>query len=248
MRVAAALQLSVLTILTSPTVAGMALALATDLSPLASPTPLPASPEGSHGIAVVGMAVRVAQAGHLDRMWDLLANGVDAATDHSAAEMRAAGATTEMITNPHWVACSGMLAAHFVESFDTALFGMSKSEAMATDPAQRLALECSYEVRVRDRAMAGCGGCMCRGRSVFPMYHARVACGANCPCCAPFRPEPEHLQPRPLDCRVRGCCLCRTVFSLGWLFFMLHSLVLCSPNLVAWCFVLCHGAIIGVAC
>ena len=146
MRLAALLQLPTTQVLNTPTVAGLVSGLASIDEPIHSPNSDKSSSStksSARGVAVIAMAVRVGDVQDIDKFWEALLEGRELGTEHSAAEMAAAGAP---VGDDQWVPRTGSLATDLVEGCDVELFGMSATEAKATDPSQRLALECAYEV------------------------------------------------------------------------------------------------------
>ncbi|MFB9909385.1 type I polyketide synthase [Allokutzneria oryzae] len=97
--------------------------------------------KGFEGIAIVGIACRLPQAGDPSAFWGLLRAGADAITETPAGRW----GLGEDATGPGTGAPrrSGTLAD--VDRFDPAFFGISPREAAAMDPQQRLALELSWE-------------------------------------------------------------------------------------------------------
>ena len=92
-------------------------------------------------IAIIGMACRFPQAATLEAFWDNLSSGRESITRLTGEDI--AGLPAELIDNPSFVASSGRLDG--VDLFDAAFFGLSPAEATATDPQQRLFLECGWE-------------------------------------------------------------------------------------------------------
>src|SRR5262249_18361138 len=101
------------------------------------------APSGPEPIAVVGMAGRFPGARTVTAFWDNLARGVESVRRLTREEMLAAGVPPDMLDRPGYVNAAGVLDD--VELFDAGFFGLTPSEAEATDPQQRLALECAWE-------------------------------------------------------------------------------------------------------
>ncbi|AKJ29873.1 malonyl CoA-acyl carrier protein transacylase [Caldimonas brevitalea] len=92
----------------------------------------------SDGIAIVGMAVRAADAPDVDGFWQHLMEqreGIRRFADHELD----ASVPAELRSRPNFVAARGVLAD--ADRFDAAFFGISAREATVLDPQQRLFLE-----------------------------------------------------------------------------------------------------------
>lgn len=155
MRLAAIFEISPVQILAAPTVAGQVSLLealpGTSAGIMVSGAPtvgIPRSITGGTGedVAVVGVAIRFPMANNVDEFWEKLVAGRECGREHSVAEMVAAGIGPERYQHPHWVNRSSAPSPDIIEGFDHELFGMSHTEAVLTDPSQRLLLECAYEV------------------------------------------------------------------------------------------------------
>ncbi|MBR8742212.1 type I polyketide synthase [Nocardiopsis sp. MG754419] len=100
-------------------------------------------------IAIVGMACRLPGAGDLGSFWRLLGEGREAI---SSPPERLGGGAAER--GPAW---GGYL--HDAEWFDAAFFGVSRREAPAMDPQQRIMLEIGWEAvenaRMAPRTLRG---------------------------------------------------------------------------------------------
>src|SRR5262245_12243791 len=96
-------------------------------------------------LAIVGMACRFPKAPNLEAFWRVLAEGVDA-TDDVPGERWDADAFYHQDRDAPGKAVSRRAALlQHVDCFDPLAFGISPREAHELDPAQRLALELSWE-------------------------------------------------------------------------------------------------------
>ena len=102
-------------------------------APAATAATSAAADVASDGIAIVGMACRLPQAGNLSEFWDMLVSGVDAVTDGRP--------NSEALNAPR------MRGAFIddVEWFDSRFFRIAPVEARTMDPQQRLMLETAWE-------------------------------------------------------------------------------------------------------
>jgi acyl transferase domain-containing protein/aryl carrier-like protein len=94
-------------------------------------------------IAIIGMAGRFPQAKNIEQLWQKLRNGVELITFFTDDELRAEGATEEMLQDPAFVKAGGLMAD--IDLFDAGFFGYSPREAEILDPQHRNFLECSWE-------------------------------------------------------------------------------------------------------
>ncbi len=94
------------------------------------------------GIAVVGMSGRFPGARDLEAFWENLRAGVESISIFSEEELLAAGVSAEVLREPAYVRAGGALED--VDLFDARFFGFTRREAEATDPQQRLFLECAW--------------------------------------------------------------------------------------------------------
>ena len=95
------------------------------------------------GIAIVGMAGRFPKARNLQQFWENLCLGIESTSFFSEEELKQAGVSPELLSNPNYVRARGVLEdAGF---FDAGFFGYSPREAELTDPQIRLFLECAWE-------------------------------------------------------------------------------------------------------
>ena len=78
-------------------------------------------------IAIVGRACRLPGATDIDRFWENIRNGVDAAVWLDEDELRRNGVTDEELRDPHYVrACHPV---EDMEGFDAGFFGFSPRDA-----------------------------------------------------------------------------------------------------------------------
>jgi acyl transferase domain-containing protein/SAM-dependent methyltransferase/acyl carrier protein len=109
-----------------------------------SPMSVPDAPEydADLDIAIVAMEGRFPGAPTLDRFWDDLAAGREAATPFSDEEFLAAGHDPAALRDPGLVKVEAAVAG--IDLFDADFFGYRPTEAELLDPQQRLFLECAY--------------------------------------------------------------------------------------------------------
>lgn len=103
-------------------------------------------------VAVIGMALRFPGAGTAEQYWRDIEAGVSHVRRFGRAELRAAGASEDLLDDPDLVGASALLDG--VDGFDAAFFGMTGREAEVTDPQQRLLLECCQHA-LEDGGYAG---------------------------------------------------------------------------------------------
>lgn len=94
-------------------------------------------------IAIVGIAARLPGARDVREYWRLLAEGGEAITPLTDAELLAAGVPRRLIDDPAYVKMAGLIPG--ADMFDAAFFGMTPREAEVCDPQLRLFLEVTYE-------------------------------------------------------------------------------------------------------
>jgi len=95
-------------------------------------------------IAIIGMACRFPGAPSVQTFWENLKQGIESIGSLPRNELdELAALPAGLIANPNFVAAAGRLEA--VDKFDAALFGLNPAEATATDPQQRLMMECAWE-------------------------------------------------------------------------------------------------------
>jgi acyl transferase domain-containing protein/NAD(P)-dependent dehydrogenase (short-subunit alcohol dehydrogenase family)/acyl carrier protein len=92
-------------------------------------------------IAIIGMACRFPGAPSVSHFWDNLSRGTGSITALSAEDL--SSLPPELVSNPGFVNATGRLEN--IELFDAAFFNLNPAEATATDPQQRLMLECAWE-------------------------------------------------------------------------------------------------------
>ena len=103
----------------------------------------PAENAPSTDIAVVGMACRLPGAADADAFWRNVRDGVESIRSYSIDELRAAGVSSALLGNPHYVPRGAPLDD--MEMFDAGFFGLSPHEAAIMDPQHRHFLECVWE-------------------------------------------------------------------------------------------------------
>ncbi|MFD3581563.1 type I polyketide synthase [Streptomyces sp. NPDC058683] len=96
----------------------------------------------SSDIAVIGMAGRFPGAGSVEEFWTLLRDGTEAISALTEEELLAEGIPRRIVDDPRYVRAKGVLDG--ADLFDAGFFGFSPRDAAATDPQQRLFLECAW--------------------------------------------------------------------------------------------------------
>jgi acyl transferase domain-containing protein/acyl carrier protein len=99
--------------------------------------------EHPEAIAIIGMAGRFPQAKNVSQFWEKLCAGTELVTFFTDDELRAGGATEEMLKDPAFVKAGGVMDD--IDLFDAAFFGYSPREAEILDPQHRNFLECAWE-------------------------------------------------------------------------------------------------------
>ncbi|MGH9824776.1 MAG: type I polyketide synthase, partial [Blastocatellia bacterium] len=94
-------------------------------------------------IAIIGMAGQFPGARNIKEYWRNLCGGVESVTFFTADQLRSAGVDEATIGDPSYVRAGGVLDG--ADLFDAEFFGINPREAEATDPQQRLFLECAWE-------------------------------------------------------------------------------------------------------
>src|SRR5689334_23023581 len=105
------------------------------------------STEYATDIAIIGMAGRFPGAGDVDAFWSNLCQGVESIAVFTDQELIAAGVSSALLDNPHYVKAGAPLEG--IEEFDAPFFGLMPREAEITDPQQRLFLECAWQALER---------------------------------------------------------------------------------------------------
>jgi phthiocerol/phenolphthiocerol synthesis type-I polyketide synthase E len=99
---------------------------------------------GEHGdgaVAVVGMACRLPGADDVDQYWAALTAGADGISRFDPERLIARGGDPSYVRRDNFVPAMGVIAGS--RRFDRAYFSYSRAEAAATDPQQRVFLECA---------------------------------------------------------------------------------------------------------
>jgi acyl transferase domain-containing protein/acyl carrier protein len=99
-------------------------------------------PDRPEEIAIIGMAGRFPQARNVEQFWEKLRNGVELVTFFTDEELRAEGATEEMLKDPAFVKAGAVMDD--IDLFDAGFFGYSPREAEILDPQHRNFLECAW--------------------------------------------------------------------------------------------------------
>jgi acyl transferase domain-containing protein len=101
-------------------------------------------PPGRAPVAVIGMACRYAGASSVDEFWQLLRDGVDATSDTPPGRYDA-GALYSPVPRPGKVISRRAGYLRDAGQFDAPFFGLSRDEATALDPQQRLLMVTAWE-------------------------------------------------------------------------------------------------------
>lgn len=130
-----------------PSVRALSEALAPRAEPQASAAPTPSAPAaGRVDLALVGMAGMFPGAGDVETFWSMLAEGRDALTLWTAAELRAKGVGDDVVRHPSFVPAAYMVQG--VELFDAGFWGISPHEARIMDPQHRTFMQGETTTRV----------------------------------------------------------------------------------------------------
>jgi|GEM_PF-3128950 len=129
--------------------------------------------DGGEPIAIIGMALRVPEAGDPQQFWELLAEGRDCIRPFPAGRMRQAAAL--LASNGAEAYAEGGYLED-IDRFDPAYFRISPMEANLMDPSQRLFLETAWRA-IED---AGYGGQQLKGSAtgVYVGYNGPGTFGA----------------------------------------------------------------------
>ena len=92
-------------------------------------------------IAIIGMACRFPGAPSVSHFWHNLTRGIGSITALSDEDL--SRLPQEIVNDPSFVNATGLLQN--IDLFDAAFFNLNPAEATATDPQQRLMLECAWE-------------------------------------------------------------------------------------------------------
>ncbi len=94
-----------------------------------------------NAVAIVGMACRYPGAEDVEAFWRLLRDGVEAISFFKDEELE--GLSEETRNHPNFVKAMGVVED--IDQFDANLFGLTPKEALLTNPAQRLFLQCAWD-------------------------------------------------------------------------------------------------------
>lgn len=94
-------------------------------------------------IAIIGLAVRVPDAGTVDQFWENLSEGRESVRQLTPVELQEAGVPPELAARADFVPAAATIED--VDMFDADFFGLSPMEARITDPQHRIFLECAWE-------------------------------------------------------------------------------------------------------
>ncbi|MGB3314872.1 MAG: beta-ketoacyl synthase N-terminal-like domain-containing protein [Albidovulum sp.] len=97
----------------------------------------------SFDIAIIGLANRFPGAPDKNAFWRMLTAGDTSFEPLSPEDLRAAGASEQILETPGFVPVASMLDD--IETFDADFFGIPAREALVLDPQHRLFLECVWE-------------------------------------------------------------------------------------------------------
>ncbi len=97
----------------------------------------------AESIAIIGMAGRFPGAGNIREFWENLKNGIDSIHELTDEELRDAGVSDEVFSNPAYVRRIGLCKD--TDMFDAEFFGIHAREAEVIDPQHRFLLECAWE-------------------------------------------------------------------------------------------------------
>ncbi|MFF2729344.1 type I polyketide synthase [Streptomyces sp. NPDC058008] len=94
-----------------------------------------------NAVAVVGMACRLPGADDTGRYWEALTGGVDGISRFTPEWLLSQGADPDYVGRENFVPAMGVISGS--RRFDWTYFRYSRAEAAATDPQQRVFLECA---------------------------------------------------------------------------------------------------------
>ncbi|HYC51574.1 MAG TPA: amino acid adenylation domain-containing protein [Gemmatimonadaceae bacterium] len=99
-------------------------------------------PMTGNEIAIIGMAGRFPKARDIAAFWKNLRSGVEALTEVTADDLRAAGVDPAVLEHPDYV--RHVFALEEPEHFDAGFFGYTPGEAEMLDPQHRILLESAW--------------------------------------------------------------------------------------------------------
>ena len=97
----------------------------------------------SDGIAIIGMSARFPRCRSVQEFWDRLLAGELLISEFSKEELRKAGVSDAMLSDPNYVLRGNSIDE--ADYLDAQFFGLSRREAEIIDPQQRVFLECAWE-------------------------------------------------------------------------------------------------------
>lgn len=97
------------------------------------------SPEENFDVAVIGISGRFPGASNVNEYWKNLIEGKESVHFFSDDELRAAGVSGNLLSNPRYIKASPIIEDF--DCFDARFFGYNPREAASMDPQQRLLLE-----------------------------------------------------------------------------------------------------------
>ncbi|HSN99437.1 MAG TPA: polyketide synthase, partial [Candidatus Nanopelagicales bacterium] len=95
-----------------------------------------------HGVAIIGIGLRVPGASTTDEFWKNLRAGVESVRTLTNEELEAAGVPAEEYEDPRYIRRKGVIEG--ADLFDARFFGIAPLEARVMDPQHRLLLECAW--------------------------------------------------------------------------------------------------------
>ncbi len=96
-----------------------------------------------HDVAIVGMALRLPGAENVEEFWANLAGGVESVAQLSDEALQSHGVSRQLRDDPRYVKAHGCLDG--IDHFAAQFFGVTRRDAEAMDPQQRVFMECSWE-------------------------------------------------------------------------------------------------------
>lgn len=101
------------------------------------------APEELDGIAIIGMVCRYPDANTIDEFWTNLINGKESIRSFTDEELLSSGVKPAALKAPNYVRRRAVIED--IDQFDAYFFGFTPRAAEATDPQQRIFLECAYQ-------------------------------------------------------------------------------------------------------